>query len=114
MVVLGFINTTLERIITDAGHAVGDGHRGQAAAAGEHIIGDAGHTIWYDKFRYLRILITIQMMCIIKRIVCWAAKFDTAPILHIEIRNNNFCQTAAVSERIRADACYTIWNWNRG
>ena len=85
----------LERIRGDAGHAVGDGYRGQSAAALERPFADAGHTVGNYEFRYLCILITIKMMCIVQQIGRIITKLNTAPILYIDIRNNNLFQAAA-------------------
>ena len=42
------LNTAIERIIANIGHAVGNGHRGQASATIERIRADAGHTVFYN------------------------------------------------------------------
>ena len=39
------LNTVRERTFFDAGHAVGDGHRGQGAAATKRPFAYAGHAV---------------------------------------------------------------------
>ena len=46
MVVQRSLNTIFEGTVADAGHAVGDGDRGQAAATVEGRVADAGHAVW--------------------------------------------------------------------
>ena len=112
MVVQGSLNTVLEYSRADAGHAVWNSHRGQSAAAIERIRVNAGNIVGNDKFRYLRILIAIKMMCIEQRIGIIITKLNTAPILYIEIRNNNLFQAAAAIERIITDAGHAVGDGN--
>ena len=44
MVVYESLNTAIEGIVADAGHAVGDGNRSKATATFKGIVADAGHT----------------------------------------------------------------------
>ena len=46
MAVQRSLNTILEGLKTDAGHAVGDGDGGQVAASIEGTIADTGHAVW--------------------------------------------------------------------
>ena len=104
--------TAIERMRADAGHTVRDGYRGQSAAARERIRADAGHSIRNDKFRYLRILITIKMMCIVQWIGKIITKLNIAPILYIW--NDNLFQATTVTECIRADGGHAVWDGHRG
>ena len=51
-------------------------------------------------------------MCIEQRIGIIITKLNTAPILYIEIRNNNLFQAAAAIERIITDAGHAVGDGN--
>ena len=87
MVVYKALNTTIEGIVADACHAIGDSNGGQATATMEGFLADAGYAFRDDKIFYFCCLVAVKMFCICKRICRKVTKFNTTPCS--DIRHNN-------------------------
>ena len=111
----------IERIRADACHAVGNGHRGQVAHSRTHICWNTCHIITYNKLRYLshniieRSTGERRMILSIPCHRCQSAAVierHRADACHA-VADGHRCQSAAARERIRADACHAVADGHR-
>ena len=97
----------LERILTDARHAVGNGDTRKAVAIIERRTSNARHAVRNnevgDKFA-----IQIQVVRIIYRVARVTAKLYCTPCCNIG--NMYLFQPGAIFERLISDARYAVWN----
>ena len=111
----------IERIRADACHAVGNGHRGQVAHSRTHICWNTCHIITYNKLRYLshniierstgerRMILSIPCHRCQSAAVIERHRVDACHA----VADGHRCQSAAIRERLFADACYAVGDGHR-